>query len=97
MSRDKLVTPRISNTKKLVFGDVYAGCGGLSLGMLQAGLEGRFAEGAFDLVVIKGFSGQGSLQRKMILVHISKKPANAGREVPHAYFYIRFFHRRKIN
>jgi DNA (cytosine-5)-methyltransferase 1 len=29
--------------KKLVFGDVFAGCGGLSLGLLQAGLEGRFA------------------------------------------------------
>jgi DNA (cytosine-5)-methyltransferase 1 len=29
--------------KKIVFGDVFAGCGGLSLGLLQAGLEGRFA------------------------------------------------------
>lgn len=30
-------------SKKLVFGDAFAGCGGLSLGLLQAGLEGRFA------------------------------------------------------
>jgi DNA (cytosine-5)-methyltransferase 1 len=29
--------------RKIVFGDVFAGCGGLSLGLLQAGLEGRFA------------------------------------------------------
>lgn len=28
---------------KLVFADAFAGCGGLSLGLLQAGLEGRFA------------------------------------------------------
>lgn len=32
-----------SRKKKLVFGDAFAGCGGLSLGLLQAGLEGRFA------------------------------------------------------
>lgn len=32
-----------SGKKKLVFGDAFAGCGGLSLGLLQAGLEGRFA------------------------------------------------------
>jgi DNA (cytosine-5)-methyltransferase 1 len=31
-----------SRTKKVVFGDVFAGCGGLSLGLLQAGLQGRF-------------------------------------------------------
>jgi DNA (cytosine-5)-methyltransferase 1 len=29
--------------KKLVFADAFAGCGGLSLGLMQAGLEGRFA------------------------------------------------------
>lgn len=29
--------------KKLIFGDAFAGCGGLSLGLLQAGLEGCFA------------------------------------------------------
>jgi DNA (cytosine-5)-methyltransferase 1 len=29
--------------RKVTFGDVFAGCGGLSLGFLQAGLEGRFA------------------------------------------------------
>ena len=29
--------------RKLVFADAFAGCGGLSLGLLQAGLEGRFA------------------------------------------------------
>lgn len=28
---------------KIVFADAFAGCGGLSLGLLQAGLEGRFA------------------------------------------------------
>src|ERR1700679_602403 len=32
-----------STKRKLVFGDAFAGCGGLSLGLLQAGLEGRFA------------------------------------------------------
>jgi DNA (cytosine-5)-methyltransferase 1 len=32
-----------SRTKKIVFCDAFAGCGGLSLGLLQAGLEGRFA------------------------------------------------------
>lgn len=32
-----------SNGKKIVFADAFAGCGGLSLGLLQAGLEGRFA------------------------------------------------------
>ena len=32
-----------SRAKKIVFGDAFAGCGGLSLGLLQAGLEGRFA------------------------------------------------------
>jgi DNA (cytosine-5)-methyltransferase 1 len=30
-------------TKKVVFADVFAGCGGLSLGLLQAGLQGCFA------------------------------------------------------
>jgi len=34
--------PRKSK-EKIVFADVFAGCGGLSLGLLQAGLEGRFA------------------------------------------------------
>src|ERR1700728_1238813 len=29
--------------KKIVFADAFAGCGGLFLGLLQAGLEGRFA------------------------------------------------------
>jgi DNA (cytosine-5)-methyltransferase 1 len=29
--------------RKLVFADAFAGCGGLSLGLMQAGLEGRFA------------------------------------------------------
>ena len=32
-----------SAKRKLVFADAFAGCGGLSLGLLQAGLEGRFA------------------------------------------------------
>lgn len=30
-------------SRRLVFADVFAGCGGLSLGLLQAGLRGRFA------------------------------------------------------
>lgn len=34
---------RRSKRQKLVFADAFAGCGGLSLGLLQAGLEGRFA------------------------------------------------------
>src|SRR5882724_1419630 len=34
---------RHSNQKQIVFADVFAGCGGLSLGLLQAGLQGRFA------------------------------------------------------
>lgn len=29
--------------RRLVFADAFAGCGGLSLGLMQAGLEGRFA------------------------------------------------------
>jgi DNA (cytosine-5)-methyltransferase 1 len=29
--------------KKVVFADAFAGCGGLSLGLMQAGLRGRFA------------------------------------------------------
>lgn len=29
--------------KKIVFADAFAGCGGLSLGLMQAGLTGRFA------------------------------------------------------
>lgn len=32
-----------SKREKVVFADAFAGCGGLSLGLLQAGLEGRFA------------------------------------------------------
>jgi DNA (cytosine-5)-methyltransferase 1 len=32
-----------SRTGKIVFADAFAGCGGLSLGLFQAGLEGRFA------------------------------------------------------
>ncbi len=32
-----------SRTKKIAFVDAFAGCGGLSLGLLQAGLEGKFA------------------------------------------------------
>jgi DNA (cytosine-5)-methyltransferase 1 len=32
-----------TRAQKIVFGDVFAGCGGLSLGLLQAGLRGRFA------------------------------------------------------
>ena len=35
--------PKTLTRRKLTFGDVFAGCGGLSLGLLQAGLEGRFA------------------------------------------------------
>lgn len=35
--------PRRKSSRKLVFADAFAGCGGLSLGLLQAGLEGRFA------------------------------------------------------
>lgn len=36
---------RISQAKKrrIVFVDAFAGCGGLSLGLMQAGLQGRFA------------------------------------------------------
>jgi DNA (cytosine-5)-methyltransferase 1 len=34
---------RAFKRKKLVFADAFAGCGGLSLGLLQAGLAGRFA------------------------------------------------------
>jgi DNA (cytosine-5)-methyltransferase 1 len=34
---------RQPTTRKLAFVDAFAGCGGLSLGLLQAGLEGRFA------------------------------------------------------
>src|ERR1700693_1003649 len=33
----------IKNGRKIVFADIFAGCGGLSLGLLQAGLEGKFA------------------------------------------------------
>jgi DNA (cytosine-5)-methyltransferase 1 len=32
-----------SKSKRLVFVDAFAGCGGLSLGLMQAGLTGRFA------------------------------------------------------
>jgi len=32
-----------SKKRKIVFADAFAGCGGLSLGLMQAGLEGRFA------------------------------------------------------
>jgi DNA (cytosine-5)-methyltransferase 1 len=32
-----------TNEKRITFVDAFAGCGGLSLGLLQAGLEGRFA------------------------------------------------------
>jgi DNA (cytosine-5)-methyltransferase 1 len=32
-----------SSRKRPAFADVFAGCGGLSLGLMQAGLEGRFA------------------------------------------------------
>lgn len=34
---------RHPSKRKLVFADAFAGCGGLSLGLMQAGLEGRFA------------------------------------------------------
>jgi DNA (cytosine-5)-methyltransferase 1 len=32
-----------TGSRKIVFADAFAGCGGLSLGLLQAGLQGRFA------------------------------------------------------
>ncbi len=32
-----------SNGGRIVFADAFAGCGGLSLGLMQAGLQGRFA------------------------------------------------------
>jgi DNA (cytosine-5)-methyltransferase 1 len=32
-----------STRKRLIFADAFAGCGGLSLGLMQAGLVGRFA------------------------------------------------------
>ena len=32
-----------TSTRKIVFADAFAGCGGLSLGLMQAGLSGRFA------------------------------------------------------
>jgi DNA (cytosine-5)-methyltransferase 1 len=34
---------RPSKKRKIVFADAFAGCGGLSLGLMQAGLHGRFA------------------------------------------------------
>jgi DNA (cytosine-5)-methyltransferase 1 len=34
---------RRKKSTKLVFADAFAGCGGLSLGLFQAGLQGRFA------------------------------------------------------
>jgi DNA (cytosine-5)-methyltransferase 1 len=33
----------VSKAKRLTFADAFAGCGGLSLGLMQAGLLGRFA------------------------------------------------------
>src|ERR1035441_5889720 len=42
MSRNEDSMSR-TNQKKIVFVDAFAGCGGLSLGLLQAGLEGKFA------------------------------------------------------
>ena len=37
------MSPTNSKPRKIVFADAFAGCGGLSLGLLQAGLQGRFA------------------------------------------------------
>ncbi len=34
---------RAAKRTKIVFADAFAGCGGLSLGLMQAGLQGRFA------------------------------------------------------
>ena len=34
---------RKKQPRKLVFVDAFAGCGGLSLGLFQAGMKGRFA------------------------------------------------------
>ena len=33
----------VNLTKRCVIADAFAGCGGLSLGLMQAGLSGRFA------------------------------------------------------
>jgi predicted RNA methylase len=43
VTRTARAMPREKKTKKLTFVDAFAGCGGLSLGLLQAGLEGCFA------------------------------------------------------
>jgi DNA (cytosine-5)-methyltransferase 1 len=51
--------------QKLTFVDAFAGCGGLSLGLLQAGLEGRFAiesdKFAFETLRTNLIAGNGSL------------------------------------
>lgn len=58
---DEMAVPK-RKPRKLVFADVFAGCGGLSLGLFEAGLEGRFAverdPNAFETLRANFISGE---------------------------------------
>lgn len=73
-ARPSMPRPR---TRKIVFADAFAGCGGLSLGLLQAGLEGRFAiehdKFAFD-TLSSNLLRRGSSQRFVWPRWLPKEP-----------------------
>ena len=67
--------------KKLAFADAFAGCGGLSLGLFQAGLEGRFAvehdKFAFE-TLSENFIGKGAKHKFKWPSWLPKKPLAIG-------------------
>lgn len=68
--------------KKIVFADAFAGCGGLSLGLMQAGLEGRFAieHDKFAFATLKAnLLGKGSEFRFSWPCWLPKEPITVGK------------------
>jgi DNA (cytosine-5)-methyltransferase 1 len=73
---------RFSTKKKIVFADAFAGCGGLSLGLTQAGLQGRFAieqdKFAFE-TLYANFLARGSRLRFNWPRWLPRRPISIGR------------------
>jgi DNA (cytosine-5)-methyltransferase 1 len=73
---------RIQRKKKIAFADAFAGCGGLSLGLMQAGLQGRFAveQDRFAFETLRtNFLARGSRFKFHWPRWLPKKPTSVGR------------------
>jgi DNA (cytosine-5)-methyltransferase 1 len=73
---------RASRKKKILFADAFAGCGGLSLGLMQAGLQGRFAieQDKFAFETLRAnFFARGTKLRFNWPRWLPKKPISIGK------------------